>query len=346
MSVNSSEKVRVDKAMESDVADPQHRFRRVTAGPVWSTVLGPSLKSHSIVWICALLFIVMAVSSDVFVSQGNISNLLGQWATVGIIAAAGTFVLISRMFDLSVGAAFAFSGVITATVAANTGNVWAAFLAGILAGGLIGVVNGITVAVLNINPFIATLATSMLATGAAIIVSGGQLITVADPAFSQLGRGRILGLSIPAIVFIVVLVVGGFVLSRTTFGRYIYAVGDNPEAARLSGVRVGWVHMSVFIISGLAAGIAGVLAASRVSSGQADAAGTIPLVVIACVVVGGTSIFGGEGAMWRTALGVLLYAMVGNGFTLLGIDSNIQQMVQGSILLVAVGIDAWSRRKS
>jgi ribose transport system permease protein len=346
MSVKSSENVSVDKAIVNDSGGAQHASGKVQAGSLWSRTLGPSLKTHSIVWICALLFILMAASSNVFVSSGNITNLLSQWATVGIIAAAGTFVLISRMFDLSVGATFALSGVITATVAVNTGSVWGAFLAGILTGALVGLVNGFIVAFLNINPFIATLATSMIATGAAILVSDGKLITVAIPAFSELGRGRLLGVTIPGIVFILVLIVGGFVLSRTTFGRYIYAAGDNPEAARLSGVRVGLVHMSVFVISGISAGIAGVLAASRVSSGQADAAGTIPLVVIACVVVGGTSIFGGEGAMWRTALGVLLYAMVGNGFTLLGIDSNVQQMVQGGILLVAVAIDAWSRRKN
>jgi ribose transport system permease protein len=147
-------------------------------------------------------------------------------------------------------------------------------------------------------------------------------------------------------VIVMVLFVGalGFLLSRTAYGRRIYAVGGNKEAARLAGIRVGLVQASTFLISGLAAGLAGAILASRVATGQPDAAAGLEFTVLAGIVVGGTSIQGGEGAIWRTVVGVLFIALIDNGFTLLGIDPIYKQMVQGAIILAAVGADAWSRR--
>ncbi|MFB8387672.1 ABC transporter permease [Microbacterium sp. NPDC055910] len=313
-------------------AGPLHHLRRF-------------LTHNVIVVICAILFVYMAVSSPVFLSPINMSNLLDQWATVGIIACAGTFVLISRMFDLSVGATFALSGVIAATVTNATESVGFGFIAGLATGVLVGLVNGIAVAFININPFIATLATSLMLGGVAVAVSGGVLVSVSVPGFTALGQGMLLGLTLPGIALIAVFLIAWFVLSRTVYGRRVYAVGGGPEAARLSGIHVRLVHTSVFVLSGLAASIAGVLAASKIGAGQADVGASIPLMVIAVVVVGGTSIFGGEGAMWRTAFGLILYAMIGNGFALLNVNTTIQQIVQGAILLIAVGLDAWSRSR-
>ena len=136
----------------------------------------------------------------------------------------------------------------------------------------------------------------------------------------------------------------GFLLTRTTFGRYVYAVGANPAAARLSGVRVSRVRMVTFALSGLSAGLAGIIVSSRISTGQADAGIGIEFSVIAAVVIGGTSIYGGEGAIWRTVLGVLFLAMIGNGFNLLNINPTYQQIIQGAVIVAAVGVDAWSRR--
>ncbi|MDL9978670.1 ABC transporter permease [Microbacterium sp. ASV49] len=306
---------------------------------------GGFLSQNVIVVICILLFAFMSIASPVFLSPMNVTNLLDQWASVGIIACAGTFVLISRMFDLSVGAIYALSGVVAATIANATGVAWMGFAAGIATGIVVGLINGIAVAVVNINPFIATLATSLMLAGIAVAISGGLLVSVTDPAFTALGQGVVLGLTIPGAAFVVIFFIAWFVLARTVYGRRVYAVGGSPEAARLSGIGVRLVHTSVFVLSGLAASIAGVLAASKIGAGQADVGANLPLIVIAVVVVGGTSIFGGEGAMWRTALGVLLYAMIGNGFSLLNVNTTIQQIVQGSILLVAVGLDAWSKRR-
>jgi ribose transport system permease protein len=250
------------------------------------------------------------------------------------------------MFDLSVGSVYALSGVVTAWTAVHSGSVWLSFAAGLASGAVVGLINGLAVSIGNINPFIVTLATSLIVTGIAVWISHGLLITVDDPAFTKLGQGEILGLTIPGVIFLLVIAVGWFVLAKTTYGHHLYAVGGNPEAARLSGVRVHGIHISVFVISGVASALAGLLAASRIGSGQADVGATLPLIVIAVVVVGGTSIFGGEGAMWRTFLGVALYAMIGNGFNLLNVDPNLQQIIQGLILLLAVGIDAWSRKSS
>lgn len=301
-------------------------------------------RQYAIAWICLAMLIYLGASSDVFLSRTNVTNMLDQWATVGIIACAGTFVLISRMFDLSVGATYALSGVVCATVAVNTGSVVLGFASALGAGVLVGLGNGLAVAGANINPFIVTLATSLIITGVAVYISGGLLVTVSDPAFTRLGQGSLGALTIPGLTFLVVAALGWFVLSRTTFGRHVFAVGGNPEAARLSGVRVQATHIVVFVVSGLSAAVAGALAASRVGAGQADVGASLPLIVIAVIVVGGTSIFGGQGAMWRTLLGVLLFAMVGNGFTLLNVNANVQQVIQGAILLMAVGIDAWSRK--
>lgn len=301
---------------------------------------------NAIIVICVVFFAYLSIFSGVFFSHGNFVNLLDQWAVTGIIACAATFVLIARMFDLSVGAIFALSGVVCASIAVSTGSIWLGFAAGLLSGALVGVLNGIAVAIVNINPFIATLATSLMVTGVAVSLSGGLLVTVEDPAFSAVARGEFLSLTVPGVVLIVTFLVSAFVLAKTKYGRRIYAVGGNPEAARLSGVRVKATHISVFVISGSASALAGVLAASRVSSGQADVGAALPLIVIAVVVVGGTSIFGGEGAMWRTAFGLLLYAMIGNGFTLLNVNATIQQVVQGFILLAAVGLDAFTRRRA
>jgi ribose transport system permease protein len=198
----------------------------------------------------------------------------------------------------------------------------------------------------RINPFIATLGTSIIFRGAAIAITGGLLILVPDESFSALGRGSFLTIKYSVWAFLGFALITGFLLSRTTFGRYVYAAGGNPEAARLSGVRVGRVRATTFALSGVAAGLGGVIAASRVSTGQADAALGIELEAIAAIVIGGTSILGGQGSIWRTVLGVLLLAMIGNGFNLLHVNPTYQRIFQGCIILAAVAIDAWSRKRT
>jgi len=209
----------------------------------------------------------------------------------------------------------------------------------------VGIVNGFITTVGRINPLVGTLASSIIIQGVALVLTSGLLVNVSTPGFTSLGQGTIFTLHYSVIVWGVFALVCGFLLWRTKYGRYIYASGGNAEAARLSGVRVNLIRGSAYAISGLSAGIAGVIVASRVATGDAST-GTFPLAVIAGIVIGGTSILGGQGAVWRSVLGILLLALIGNGFNLLGVNPIYQQILQGSIILTAVAVDAWARKTS
>jgi ribose transport system permease protein len=331
-----------EKTTRQDAAGPPTPARvRTTLGFAVS-----ALQQYGIVIICVAMFLALTSTSDVFLSSRNLTNILDQWSTVGMIACAGTFVLICGGFDLSVGAMFALGGVTAALVSQDGGSAVVAVICGVLASSCVGLVNAIAFTVFNINPLISTLATALITTGIAIYISDGQLITITDPSLLHIGQGRMLGLTIPGLVLLLTVLVSAIALARTTFGYHTFAVGGNTEAARLSGVRVRVVRSAAFVMSGALSGLAGVLAASRIGTGQADVGTELPLVVISAIVVGGTSIYGGEGAVWRTFLGVLLFAMIGNGFTLLGVNPQIQQVVQGLILLGAVGLDSLVRRRT
>jgi ribose transport system permease protein len=255
-----------------------------------------------------------------------------------------TIGIIAGVFDLSVGAIFAVAAVAACKLALVT-DPWLGIAAGILFGAVLGIVNGVLVNVIQINSFIATLASSIVFRGIAILVTGGMIVTVTNETFSILGTETFLGVKYTVWVFALFVLATSFLLTSTTLGRYFYAVGGNARAARLSGVPVGRVRTIAFVISGLSAGIAGVLAASRTSSAQPDLGMDLALQAIAASVVGGTSIMGGQGAIWRAVLGVLILAMIGNGFNLLGIDTIYQQIVQGLLIVLAVGLDQLLRRR-
>lgn len=303
------------------------------------------LRDYGIVLSFLALFIVLSFASNVFFTQQNLGNILDQWSATAIIAVGSTLVVIAGGFDLSVGSIFGLSGVVAAMTAPHVG-AWGGILLGVAAGLACGIVNGLLTTIGRINAFIATLATSIMVAGVALALTNGNLITVISPlSFTILGRGDFLTLKYSVWTFFAVTLACGFALSRTTFGRAVYATGGNPESARLSGIRVNFVRASTFAISGTAAGIAGVIVTSRVATGQADSGGlNIALDAIAGIVIGGTSIAGGAGAIWRTVLGVFLLAMIGNGFNLLNVNSIYQRVFQGAIILFAVGVDAWSRR--
>lgn len=301
-------------------------------------------REYGIVISVVALVIVLSVSSNRFLSVPNLLNILEQSAAVGIVACGATVVIISRGFDLSVGAIYALSGVIAAQVAVTTGAPLG-ILAGLLAGSAVGAVNGALVAVGRINSFVATLASSFVVRGLAVLITGGLAINVTDGAFGSLGQGDILGVRVSIWLFALFAALCGIVLRFTNLGRYIYAIGGNPEAARLAGVRVEIVQVAAFTIGGLAAGLAGIISASRIGTGLADAGIGIELTAIAAVTIGGTSIQGGEGAIWRTILGVLLLGLLTNGFTLLGVDPSYQPVIQGLIIVFAVAADVWGRRR-
>jgi ribose transport system permease protein len=178
----------------------------------------------------------------------------------------------------------------------------------------------------------------------ALVMTGGLLIVVTDKSFAILGQGRFLEVKYPVYIFIAFALFTSFILSRTTFGRYVYAIGGNQEAARLSGVRVELVRVLTFCLTGLAAGLAGVITVSRISQGVADIGAGVELDAIAATVIGGTSILGGEGAIWRTVIGVLLLRLIGNGFNLLNVPPFYQGIFQGAIIIFAVALDTLSKR--
>jgi ribose transport system permease protein len=302
-----------------------------------------ALRDYGIVFAFIGLVIALSLASDVFLTRRNIFNVLYQAAPIGIMAAGGTLVFIARGFDLSVGAVSAMAGVVAATMAEHVGP-WTALLLGVLTGLGFGIGNGLLVTVGRINPFIATLASSIIIRGIALAITGGWLISVTDPDFGVLGRGQVWGVRYPVFVWLGFVLFTGFLLSRTRFGRYMYAAGGNPEAARLSGVRVGVVRATTFAISGLSGGIAGVIFVSQIGTGQAGAQTGMEFIVITAIILGGTSLFGGEGAIWRSVLGALLYQLIGNGFNLMGVEPVYQRVFLGMIMLTAVGVDAWARR--
>jgi ribose transport system permease protein len=302
-----------------------------------------TLRDYGIVFGFVALFVFLTVRSPVFFSADNFRNLMYQSTAIGLIAVAGTLLLISGGFDLSVGATFALAGVVAAKAAGDL-PVPLALLAGVLVGLLVGICNGLLATVGRINPLVATLASSIVISGIAFVLTQGLLVNVTNESFKTLGQGKLLGIQYQTYIWVSFAVICGLLLAFTTFGRYVYAAGGNPEAARLSGIRVSVVRTATYGLSGLGAGTAGVLAASQVSTGQADAGAPLVMGAIAAVVVGGTSIWGGEGAVWRTVLGVLLLALIENGFNLLQVDPTYQQILQGAIILLAVGFDAWTRR--
>jgi ribose transport system permease protein len=264
-----------------------------------------------------------------------------------VIAAAGTMVLIAGGIDLSVGATYALAQVV-ATKLAISGNPVLAIVAGIAVGLLVGAVNGVIATFFRINSLIATLAMSFVIGGmASLITSGNLIIAYTALGFGNLARTTSGGITTAAWTMIGVVIVLGVVLSRTIAGRYMYAAGSSAEAARLAGVRVQRIKLVTFTISGGAAALGGIIDASRVLSAHASNGGTaLTFTVLAGIVVGGTSILGGDGAIWRTVIGVLFIALIGNGFVLLALDPLYEQITLGVILLVAVGGDAWSRLRT
>jgi ribose transport system permease protein len=305
------------------------------------------VRDYGIVVAFVALFITLSIASDAFLTKNNLINLAFQAAPIGIMACGGALVFIAGGFDLSVGAIASFAAVIAGKAFVGAGiPVWPSFILGALTGLGFGLGNGLLVTVARVNAFIATLASSIIVYGIAIAVTGGFLITIDDLSWSTLGTEKAFDLNYPIYVWLAFALFCGFLLWRTTFGRYVYAAGGNAEAARLSGVRVGVVRAATFAISGLSGGIAGVIFASEVGTAQADAANSANTFdAITAIVLGGVSILGGEGAIWRAVLGAFFLQMIGNGFNLLNVKPEYQNVFKGSILVLAVALDAWARRR-
>ncbi len=294
-----------------------------------------------------VIFVFLSIASPVFLTVDNLFNVGVQTSVVALIAIGVTLVIITKGIDLSVGSVSALAGVLGVMMMANYGiPPLLAIIGGVLVGAGAGFVNGFLVSAAGLNPFIATLGMLSVARGLVLILTGATAIFGVPNSFRLLGQGTIFyGIPIPILLLIVVAILGHLVLTRTRLGRYAYAIGSNIEAARLSGIRVGLYLIGVYVIAGALTGLGGMVAASRVASGQPNFGIGLELDVIAAAVIGGASLFGGQGTIPGTLIGAFLIAIIRNGAVLLGINTFYQQVIIGVIIWVAVFWDQYRRRK-
>ncbi len=288
--------------------------------------------------------IVMVFASDSFLSVSNINNILRQVSINALIAVGMTYVILTGGIDLSVGAVMALSGTVAAGLMSGGMNGGLALLLCLLIGLAFGVANGAFVARAGMPPIIVTLATMGIARGLALIYTGGYPISGLPSWIRWFGGGNVLGVQTPIAIMAVVYIAGWVLLERTPFGRYVYAIGGNETATRLSGVRVARYKLLVYALSGFTAAVAAIVLTSRLMSGQPNAGEGFELDAIAAVVLGGTSIAGGRGSLIGTLLGALLLGVLNNGLNMVGVNPYVQTVVKGGIILLAIYIGR-ERRK-
>ena len=282
----------------------------------------------------------LAAAHPSFLTAANLVNLVRQISINGILAVGVTWVLLTGGVDLSLGSLVALTGVAAACFA-QSGEfpLPVPVAAGILAGAVCGLVNGVIITRARVAPFIVTLGMMTAARGLALVVSGGKPVSNLSRGFTRLGGADVLGVPVPALVLAAVAAASWLCLDNLRLGRYVYAVGGNEEAARASGIRVNRVKTAAYVISGALAGLAGVVLASRITTGQPNAGAGYELDAIAAVVIGGTSLSGGVGGIGGTLLGALLMGVINNGLDLLNVSSYYQQIVKGVIIVGAVALD-------
>lgn len=281
------------------------------------------------------LFVTLSVSTDQFLGRANLTNVATQMAILAIVSFGVTIVMIGGAFDLSVGSQVALHGSVSALVMADTGSIAAGVVAGLASGIGFGLVNGILVSGLAINPFIATLGTLVIARGIALAITDARPVTGLPPSIREFGLGSPLGIPWLVWLMLVCFVVAAYVLHATPFGLRLFALGGNREAARLSGIRVNRAIILAFALSGLFAAIAGIAVTARLRAGLPTSGTFLELFAVAAVVLGGSSLYGGRGAMWRTLVGVILIAMIQNGLNLLNVSAAYQQITIGLVFIIA-----------
>lgn len=290
--------------------------------------------------------VIMSIVSPTFLTNRNIINIFRQISINGIIAVGMTFVILLGDIDLSVGSIVAVVSVVTGRLLLNGWGWFGVCLVGLLVGIAYGFLNGLLVAYLRFQPFVATLATVTIGEGFALAFSDGRPYVITDAAFKQIGQGSVAGIPIPVIILIVVCAIGLVILQSTTFGRHVFAVGGNKSAAKLSGVRTRHVEVAVYVISGICSALAAFILSARISSGQPTSGQGYELDAIASTAIGGTSMNGGMGGLTGTILGFFLIGLISNSMNLLNINSFYQQMVKGVLIILAVLMDTLSKKNS
>ncbi len=303
-------------------------------------------KKFGLVFAILIIFIIMSTLSPVFLSSKNLINILRQISTNGILAVGMTFIILTGGIDLSVGSLVAVTSVICGSMLMNGVNLWVACAAGVAAAVAFGVFNGYLVSYVGLQPFIATLASTTIGRGFALVFSNGKPFTIMNEDFLAIGQGDVFGVPNPIIILLVVCAVGLIILKTTTFGRYVFAIGGNKNATKLSGVKTRRVEMMVYIISGICCGIVGLILSARISSGQPTAAEGYELDAIAATAIGGTGMSGGIGGLQGTIMGFVIIGLISNSLNLLNVNSFYQQVVKGFIILLAVLLDMKSKGKA
>lgn len=294
------------------------------------------LASYGLVLSFGLLVAALTLLSDRFLTVSNAVNVLRQAAINGIISVGMTYIILTAGIDLSVGAILALANVITADFLVQGGHPVAAILLGLAVGAGIGLGNGVVTTRFGVPPFIVTLGTMTIARGLALTYTQGRPVTGLPSSFRIIGTGSLGPVPMPIVLMALTFLVGYVVLNRTTIGAYIFALGNNPVAARFSGIAVGRYVTLVYVISGALSALAGMVLIGRLNSAQPTAGLGYEFDAIAAVVVGGTSLFGGEGSLAGTLLGVLIIQVLNNGLNLLDVSSFYQQVVQGVVIALAL----------
>lgn len=298
------------------------------------------LNSLTLVLIILGLGVILSIASPNFLKTTNILNILRQVSINGILAIGMSLVCLTGGIDLSVGSIVAFSGILTAGLLNKTGlPIFVIALIAVAIGSIMGLINGYFVAYWGAPAFVVTLSMLTVGRGLTYIYCDGKPISKLPAEFLVIGKGSILGLPVPTIILLIVFIIFSVMLAKFKLGRYIYAVGGNPQAAMVSGINVKKILLLVYMFSGMCCGVAAVVLTARVSAGLATAGDGYELNAIAATVIGGTSLSGGTGKLWGTLLGALLLGMVNTGLDLLNVTSYYQQVVRGLIILGAILID-------
>jgi ribose transport system permease protein len=294
----------------------------------------------------AVLCLILWILTPYFFTVSNLLNIAEQTSINAIVAVGMTFVILSGGIDLSVGSIVALSGVVLGAALQSGQPMLIAIPLALAVGLACGLVNGALISWGGLPPFIVTLGTMSIARGAALLFTEGRPVSGFDAGFRMLATGRIGFIPAPIIVTIIVYAIAHFVLTRTTFGRYVYAIGGNEEATRLSGVAIRFHKTMIYGVSGLMSGVAAIILTARLNSAQPIAGMMYELDAIAATVIGGTSLMGGEGSLGGTLVGALIMGVLRNGLNLLGVSSFLQQIVIGAVIVVAVLLDTILKRRN
>lgn len=300
-------------------------------------------KKNTLFIVFLVICAIFSVATDSFLTVSNITDVVRTNTINGLLAVGLTYVILSGGIDLSVEATVCLAGLVAGYLSPMP---VVAVLAGVMVGVAIGLFNGLMLEKSGVQPFIFTLAMSRLLRGVVLAITKGKNYYTIDSSFTAIVRSSVFGIPSLIIMFVVIVVITYFALNRARYGRYIYAVGSNEEAARLSGIRTHRIKVSAYVIAGMLSGLAGVLLTARLSGAETNAGDGWSLDAVSAVIIGGTSLRGGRGGILNTLLGIFIIAVLNNGMTLMGVPTNYNQLIKGLLMLVAVLLDMSNRKKS